>query len=106
MRIAAWSPDAVVIALGLNASEKNPLAFLAVTTPGFEAIRRRLGGTDWPTLLVKEGRYISDIRGQPGGGAEELRGGAGRVSGVAVQCLSPKSQILNGGRPHPLALFG
>ena len=49
MRIAAWSPDAVVIALGLDASDKDPLAFLAVT--------------DWPILLVQEGRYISDILG-------------------------------------------
>lgn len=62
-RIADWSPDAVVIALGLDASEKDPLAFLAVTTPGFEAIGRRLGATDWPTLLVQEGGYISDILG-------------------------------------------
>ena len=53
----------MVIALGLDASEKDPLAFLAVTTAGFEAIGRRLGGTDWPTLLVQEGGYISDILG-------------------------------------------
>lgn len=62
-RIAAWGPDALVIALGLDASEKDPLAFLAVTTAGFEAIGRRLGATDLPTLLVQEGGYISDILG-------------------------------------------
>lgn len=62
-RIADWGPDALVVALGLDASERDPLAFLAVTTAGFEAIGRRLGSAGLPTLLVQEGGYVSDILG-------------------------------------------
>jgi len=62
-RISDWKPDALVVALGLDASEMDPLAFLAVTTDGFRAIGEHLGVTPWPTLIVQEGGYISDILG-------------------------------------------
>lgn len=61
--IDAFEPDALVIALGLDASEKDPLAFLNVTTNGFWAIGERLGRDGRPTVLVQEGGYISDILG-------------------------------------------
>jgi len=61
--IAAFRPEVLVIALGLDASERDPLAFLAVTTEGFRRIGERLGRTPWPTLMVQEGGYISDILG-------------------------------------------
>ncbi len=61
--IDAFGADALVIALGLDASEKDPLAFLGVTTDGFRAIGERLGRDGRPTVIVQEGGYISDILG-------------------------------------------
>ena len=61
--VAAFRPDALVIALGLDPSERDPLAFLAVTTDGFRRIGERLGRATCPTLIVQEGGYISDILG-------------------------------------------
>jgi len=61
--VAAFRPDVLVVALGLDPSEKDPLAFLAVTTDGFGRIGERLGRTPYPTLIVQEGGYISDILG-------------------------------------------
>lgn len=61
--IADYAPDALVVALGLDASEADPLAFLAVTTEGFRRIGARLGATPYPTLLIQEGGYVSDRLG-------------------------------------------
>ncbi|NQW11946.1 MAG: histone deacetylase family protein [Alphaproteobacteria bacterium] len=61
--IAAFRPDALIVALGLDASEHDPLAFLAVTTNGFRRIGERLGTAGLPTLIVQEGGYISDVLG-------------------------------------------
>src|SRR3546814_13767840 len=61
--VEAFRPDVLVIALGLDPSERDPLAFFAVTTAGFSRIGERLGGTPWPTLIVQEGGYVSDILG-------------------------------------------
>ena len=49
--------DMVVVALGLDAFEGDPLAGLKVTTPGFEQAGRLLGATGLPTVLVQEGGY-------------------------------------------------
>jgi acetoin utilization deacetylase AcuC-like enzyme len=61
--IAAFAPTALVLALGLDASEHDPLAALKITTDGF----RRIGGTiarfGLPTVMVQEGGYLSDILG-------------------------------------------
>lgn len=61
--IESFRPDALVIALGLDASEQDPLAFLAVTTEGFRRIGERLGKAPWPTVFVQEGGYISEVLG-------------------------------------------
>jgi acetoin utilization deacetylase AcuC-like enzyme len=61
--IDTFGADALVVALGLDASEKDPLAFLGVTTNGFWAIGERLGRDGRPTVLVQEGGYISDVLG-------------------------------------------
>jgi acetoin utilization deacetylase AcuC-like enzyme len=61
--IRAFAPGALVVALGLDASEHDPLAGLAVTTEGF----RRIGGATarlgLPTVFVQEGGYLSEILG-------------------------------------------
>ena len=74
--IRAFAPGALVVVLGLDASERDPLAGLAVTTAGFRRIGAiaRLG---LPTVFVQEGGYLSDILGAnltaALGGFEEAR---------------------------------
>jgi acetoin utilization deacetylase AcuC-like enzyme len=54
-----FTPDALVIALGLDAYEKDPLKGLAVTTEGFKKIGARIGNMMLPTVIVQEGGYLS-----------------------------------------------
>ena len=61
--IQAYRPDVLIVALGLDASRDDPLAFLAVTTDGFRRIGGAIAGAGMPTLLVQEGGYISDSLG-------------------------------------------
>ncbi|MCB1438930.1 MAG: histone deacetylase family protein [Nitratireductor sp.] len=59
--ISTFAPTALVVALGLDASEHDPLRGLAVTTPGFEKIGRSIASLGLPTVHVQEGGYLSDI---------------------------------------------
>ena len=59
-RIDAFGADAVVVALGLDASVDDPFKGFAVTRDGFARIGERLSGTGLPTLFVQEGGYLSD----------------------------------------------
>ena len=59
-RIAAYKPAALVIALGLDASEHDPLSILKVTTTGFAAIAKRIASRPWPTVMIQEGGYLCD----------------------------------------------
>ncbi len=61
--IEAFAPGALVVALGLDASEHDPLAGLAVTTGGFRRIGQAIARMGLPTVLVQEGGYLSDILG-------------------------------------------
>lgn len=61
--IGSFAPSALVIALGLDASEHDPLAALKVTTDGFRRIGEAIAGFGLPTVLVQEGGYLSDILG-------------------------------------------
>ncbi|MDZ7644622.1 MAG: histone deacetylase family protein [Woeseiaceae bacterium] len=62
-RIAAFDPGALVIALGLDAHEDDPLRGLAITTDGFARIGEAIGAYSLPTVLVQEGGYLSDALG-------------------------------------------
>lgn len=62
-RIAAFSPGALVVALGLDAYEGDPLRGLAITTDGFAAIGARIRSTGLATVLVQEGGYLSAALG-------------------------------------------
>ncbi|WP_029078444.1 histone deacetylase family protein [Bradyrhizobium sp. th.b2] len=62
--IRAFEPGALVVALGLDASEHDPLAGLAVTTGGFGRIGSAIARLGLPTVLVQEGGYLSDILGK------------------------------------------
>jgi acetoin utilization deacetylase AcuC-like enzyme len=58
-RVAQFAPDVLVVALGLDASGHDPLAFLDISSDGFERIGATLGALNLPTLLVQEGGYLS-----------------------------------------------
>lgn len=61
--IKAFAPTALVVALGLDASESDPLQGLKVTAAGFHAMARKIAGLGLPTVLVQEGGYLSDDLG-------------------------------------------
>jgi acetoin utilization deacetylase AcuC-like enzyme len=61
--IGRYSPGALVVALGLDAFEGDPLRGLAITTPGFARIGERIAALRLPTVLVQEGGYLSDELG-------------------------------------------
>ncbi len=61
--IESFAPTALVLALGLDASEHDPLAALKVTTDGFRRIGDAIARFGLPTVIVQEGGYLSDILG-------------------------------------------
>ena len=62
-RIRAYGTDVLIVALGLDAYEHDPLQGLAITTPGFARIAGAIAGLGLPTVLVQEGGYLSDELG-------------------------------------------
>jgi acetoin utilization deacetylase AcuC-like enzyme len=62
-QVRAFAPGALVIALGLDASEFDPFGGLAVSTPGFARIGQSLAGLRLPTVVVQEGGYLCDALG-------------------------------------------
>ncbi len=62
-RIREFAPSALVVALGLDASESDPLQGLKVTGAGFHAMAQKIAGLGLPTVLVQEGGYLSDDLG-------------------------------------------
>ncbi|HWK64684.1 MAG TPA: histone deacetylase family protein [Rhizobiaceae bacterium] len=59
-RIRAFAPNALVVALGLDAFEGDPFGGLSVTTPGFARMAAAIGKLDLPTVVVQEGGYLCD----------------------------------------------
>ncbi len=59
-RIAEYRPAALVVALGLDASEHDPMGVLKVTTDGFRAVARSIARFPGPTALIQEGGYLCD----------------------------------------------
>ncbi|WP_417421717.1 histone deacetylase family protein [Halomonas sp.] len=55
--IRLFEPDAIVLALGFDIYERDPQAKVAVSTPGFAELGRRIAGLNLPTLVVQEGGY-------------------------------------------------
>ncbi len=64
VRIREFAPTALVVALGLDASESDPLQGLKITGAGFHAVARKIAGLGLPTVLVQEGGYLSDDLGR------------------------------------------
>jgi acetoin utilization deacetylase AcuC-like enzyme len=63
-RIREFQPTALVVALGLDASESDPLQGLKVTGAGFHTMAGKIAGLGLPTVLVQEGGYLSDDLGR------------------------------------------
>jgi acetoin utilization deacetylase AcuC-like enzyme len=63
LRIDAFAPEALVVALGLDASRDDPYQGFAVTTEGFGYIAKEIATLGLPTLLVQEGGYLCDALG-------------------------------------------
>ncbi len=61
--VVSFGATALVIALGLDAHEKDPLLGGAVTTDGFSLIALRLAQLSLPTAIVQEGGYLTDHLG-------------------------------------------
>jgi acetoin utilization deacetylase AcuC-like enzyme len=61
--VRAFAPDAIVIALGLDAFEGDPFGGLAVSTSGFAEMAQLLAQLGLPTVIVQEGGYICDELG-------------------------------------------
>ena len=76
-KISIYQPDVLIVALGLDASIADPLAFLSITTRGFFEIGKAIANAGIPTLLIQEGGYISPVLGDNLaavlGGFEEIR---------------------------------
>jgi acetoin utilization deacetylase AcuC-like enzyme len=57
-RVRKFAPAGIVVALGLDASEHDPLGVLKVTTNGFAEAARAVGRLKLPTVIVQEGGYL------------------------------------------------
>lgn len=57
-RIARFAPGVLLISLGFDAQENDPLGILKVTTAGFREAGGRIAGAGLPTVLIQEGGYL------------------------------------------------
>jgi len=63
-RIDVYDPGALVIALGLDASEHDPFGGLSISTKGFELIGAAIARAGRrPTVILQEGGYLCDQLG-------------------------------------------
>jgi acetoin utilization deacetylase AcuC-like enzyme len=61
--IRSFAPEALLVSLGLDAQERDPLGVLKVTTAGFGRVAAQIAGLGLPTVLVQEGGYLCDDLG-------------------------------------------
>ena len=61
--IRAFGANILIVALGLDAYEKDPLQGMAITTAGFAQIGSAISATGLPVLLIQEGGYLCDELG-------------------------------------------
>ena len=62
--ISRFAPDALVLSLGFDASEHEPLNYLAVTEAGFSHAAERIGALRLPAAIIQEGGYNTEMLGQ------------------------------------------
>ena len=58
--VAAHRPAGLVVALGLDASQDDPIGALKVTTAGFSAAAEAIARAGLPTAIVQEGGYLCE----------------------------------------------
>jgi acetoin utilization deacetylase AcuC-like enzyme len=58
--IERYGPGALVVALGLDAAEKDPVGALSVSTDGFRRIGAEIVELNLPTVYIQEGGYLSE----------------------------------------------
>ncbi len=63
-QISSFYPEALVVALGLDAYKGDPLAGLSVTTEGFRQIGKAIAGMRLPSVFVQEGGYLCEELGE------------------------------------------
>lgn len=56
-RISAFGPDALVVSLGVDTFEADPISFFRLATDDYPSVGRRIGRLGLPTLYVMEGGY-------------------------------------------------
>ncbi len=62
-RVRAFKAEALVVPLGFDASEHEPLAFLSITADGFARAAEKISALGVPTVLVQEGGYGVEVIG-------------------------------------------
>jgi acetoin utilization deacetylase AcuC-like enzyme len=62
-RIADFAPGALVLALGLDTHEADPLAGGGVTTEGFGVMAKMIAELELPTVITQEGGYLTPYLG-------------------------------------------
>ncbi|WP_342359068.1 histone deacetylase family protein [Terrarubrum flagellatum] len=62
-KIRAFGADALVVALGYDAHEKDPIGALKLQSRDFAVIGERVRALGLPTLIVQEGGYAIDVIG-------------------------------------------
>lgn len=61
-RVAEFRPDALVVSLGVDTFENDPISFFKLTSDDFTTYGRDIAGLGLPTLFVMEGGYdIAEI---------------------------------------------
>lgn len=58
--IAEFSPQYLVVSLGVDAFESDPISFFKLSSKDFQSTGEMIGGLDIPTLFVMEGGYDVD----------------------------------------------
>jgi acetoin utilization deacetylase AcuC-like enzyme len=59
-QIAAFKPKALVVALGFDASEHDPIGAFKISTDGFARAAKVIARANLPAVLVQEGGYLCD----------------------------------------------
>lgn len=59
-QIVRYGPDALIVALGVDAGEDDPTSQLRINTEGFAAIGARIASLGIPTVFIMEGGYNLD----------------------------------------------
>ncbi len=62
-RVDAFAPATLVVSLGLDGADEDPIGPLALTADGYEALGRLIGERRLPTVLIQEGGYALDRLG-------------------------------------------